>query len=263
MTLSVEQLTAGIAALTDAATAYNGKKAEIDAAVAAALNDLRGLTKTQAWYRATVDATEPAPTRVSGGTFLTIKEVTDRAPAGAYVDIDLIPGQTYTHDNNVNLWGRYISLRRKAGLAGPDPICAVLAQSVMVDGVENNVLYGFQPIGGGSVSFQEVEIQFGAKVNPAAVWGLQAVMVRYMTGTTCQIRLSSCTVTGEAGQGIASCNGGAVIHMGLYNTTLDGAFHAILSADAGAAVIGVHSTTLTNGALLTDGGTIGTNILQS
>jgi len=261
--MTLEDLSQATAAMQAAADAFNSKAGEIDDAAQAATNNLLGLTESQAWYQAKVDANDPAPTRVSGGTFLSIKEVTDRAPAGSLVRIELLPDQTYTVAYNINLKNRFLRFVRPKYLPGANPVLIFETYTFVQDATELNANYGFSAGGGGSLSFDDISIQLKDKANPAADWSLWSNLLHYQTGATNRVRLGSCVVTGVAGQSITSCGGGGVALLGLYNTVLDGPIYAVAHATNGSVVIGKNRMTLMNGASLTDAGTIGVNILSN
>ena len=71
------------------------------------------------------------------------------------------------------------------------------------------------------------------------------------------------TVTGGASFGLCSAHAGTIANLSLYEVTLDGAIYGMTSAANGIALVCPYTTTLLNGATLTAGGVIGTNVLQS
>lgn len=62
---------------------------------------------------------------------------------------------------------------------------------------------------------------------------------------------------------MVSCNGGAMTNLKLYGTTLDGPIFGVTITADGVSLVSKYAVTLANGAALTDGGTVGTNVLQN
>lgn len=71
------------------------------------------------------------------------------------------------------------------------------------------------------------------------------------------------TITGAEGVSICGAQAGSSVRLAIYNSTLDGAIYAVTGLATGVAVISTNIVTFVNGALLTDAGTVGVNILKN
>ncbi len=265
MATSTEQLNDAIAALQGAADAYNGKKGEIDAALAASQAgyavlsaNLKGVVNGQMNFIATIDPDEAAPTGVDGGTFNTVAAAVAAAPNGSYCEIRLVAGKAHQIAANIDMMGRNIVLTKFG--AGDNPVVEFVA--VVSGGY--NYMYSFNPRGGGSIAFYSCDLRLPTVEPDAALsWAFNRAMVMYTPGRCVDIAVDRCTVSGGvAGEkmGVAMLGVGASVQMGIYSSTLDGPFFAI--SGSGAKVITRSSVTLQNGAAIFEFGTVGTDILQ-
>ena len=263
MATSTEQLNDAIIALQGAATAYNGKKAEIDAVLATAeagydalAADLRGVVNGHMYFTATVDPDEAAPTKVNGGVFNTIAGAIKASPPGSYCVVYLMAGKTHVYDENTDMLGRYI-LVSKVG-PGANPVMDVRARS---DG-NNNLLYHFTP-NGGEITFFNVAIKIPTvRADPALPWAAPC-LVHYFLGSRTAVTLYNSTFAGGIvgdSMGVVYLGGGNSVTLNLYVTTLDGPLFGV--AGNGAKVITRSALTLLNGAAAFESGTVGVDVLQ-
>lgn len=266
MTTSTEMLNDAIGALQGAADAYNGKKAEIDAALAAsqagyaALSaDLKGVVNSQMQFTGTIDPDIGAPTNVDGGTFNTIKAAIDAAPYGATCLFYLVAGKSFPITADITLGGREVSLRKTG--AGDNPVIAPVAYEV---GALNSIR-GFASGDFAARLFIEgCDIDLPtAKVNAGNPWSSSASLVVPYAPQEHRLALRNCVVTGAENLGLISANAGGVASLRMQGTTLDGAIFGVIVCSGGVVSISQSSTTLLNGAALNDGGVLGTNLLKN
>ena len=250
MATSTEQLNDAITALMGAAAAYNGKKSEIDGALAASqagysalAANLKGVVTSQMHFTGVVDPDEPNPTNVDGGTFTTIAALIAAAPAGSYVVIYLVAGKTHEISTAIVLLRQRISFYRIG--AGSRPVIKLTAYST---GAHNN-LNGFRfNSGGGYISVQECDVELPfAKVDPALPWSATVAFCGQTVGNIQQLGLWGVKITG--GSGLAMMHTpGAVSLLSTYSVTLDGNVHFFNGGAGGVALLSHNTTTLLNGA---------------
>jgi hypothetical protein len=261
-----DDLTAATQALNDAAEAYHGKITEIDGRVdqaegeyAALSANLKGVVNDRMAFSGIVDPDNANPTNEDGGTFNRLDTLINAAPNGSYIVASLHPDKTYVFDTDVVLQSKSVLIQPMT-VGAADPI---IQFAPYLTPTHNNVR-GFAPRGVSSIFLMNMKIELPtAKLDAGLPWSsARSVMVPY-TSANHDIGLRSCTVTGGEGCGLASCNGGSMANVKLYDTTLDGPIFAVAFAADGAALVSKSTVTLANGAAITDGGTLGTNLLQN
>jgi hypothetical protein len=126
-----------------------------------------------------------------------------------------------------------------------------------------NYCYGFSASRGGEIRFSSVDLAFPTKADEAFGWSSLATMVRYNHGGFSKSSYYLSTITGAEALALASAHVGGVAVLGLYGCTLDGAIYGVKSAASGVSIISTAAVTLTNGAALADGGTVGVNVLKN
>ncbi len=264
MTTTAEQLTEAIAALNGAAAAYNGKKAEIDDALAAAqtgydalAGDLRGVVAQEGNFVGTVDPDEADPTRVSGGTFKTIGELIGASPANACVTVRLAPGKVHEITADIPLRGRTLTIYRKDYWLNPADPPAILRPAVYADATANR-FYQFtdqrQP-----VRFTNVTIDLsGTKDNAALPFsGVAGSLIGFSHGGIRQIEMGACEVLGPAtidagdvARNIVTGIGAQAVSMAISGCNLSGNVVAIGAAASSAAIVSHTNNTFAGGAAL-------------
>jgi len=268
--MTLAALTAATAALQEAADAYNGKIPAIDAKVTAAqatysalAEDLQGVVRREMYFTCTINPDEAAPTEVDGGTFASIADAVAKISSGGFAILELLVDKTYEIDNAIPLFEGSVLIRRKSGQAGNDPVVQFNSYTANAAGTDYNYCYGITPTGMVDVRFDSVTLAFQGKIDPAADWGYPQAAIRFTHTGLQSLGLEDCTVIGDVGLSLMNCNAGATVRLGLFNSTLDGGVIGVANAALGVALISTKAVTLSNGSTLTDGGVIGTNILQS
>lgn len=261
MSTSAEQITD----LIQAGNAWQGQannlledRRDHQQAYAALANDLEGVVRAQMTFSGTVDANDPAPTGLDGGTFNTIKKLVDASPRGAYVQLSLVAGQVHDIDAPIIVCNRSLFFIREGTGAAPiiRPIAYLAASN-------ENYLNGFSILGTGSIMAQDVRIELtAAKPDVAYPWapGRRALIVPHRSGLA-HLGLKNCTVWGTEQACLVNGNGAHTAIVGLADVTLTGSVFAVGSASI--ALVNQSSLTLLNGAALTDGGTVGVNVLSN
>ncbi len=252
MTTEIQQMLAQLGLLHDDMSA-------LPADIRAEMANLIGIVNDQSLFGANLDNARTEFNSEDGGWFETLTDVFEIAPKGMMVVISLMPGQVYDIDSILTLYGRAVLFRPVPGAAGSKP--KVRFRSY-VHAVGTNVLYGFSPVGGGNVFFDGVDVELEGKADSGAAWGEMSAPVRYGQGTSVEAGFRDCTITGEAGQGVVTTNGGSLARVGFRDVTLDGVI-GVIGAANGVAQIARSNLTLINSAALTDGGTRGTNLLYN
>jgi len=232
--------------------------ATAEGAYGALANNLVSTIRNEMHFSATVDPDEANPTNVEGGTFNTVVAAVEAAPAGSYAQIKLLAGKTYVVDTNIRQ-NNVTSLLYKDG-DGANPVLDVQGYATATF----NVLYGFLQNGLSSVKLENVDVQLPAVLpDPGLPLSSSDSLVRYSAGGETSLVMRGGTVTGSNGFGLISAHAGTVAKLSLHAITLDGAIYGVTSAVNGIAQIAPYTTTLLNGAALSEGGVIGTNMLQS
>ena len=261
-----------IADINNAATAMNQLKARYEgfldgaddqiAARQAAYDGLAGnlinVVNGQMYFTVTVDPDEPNPAvNQDGGTFTTIKAAIEAAPMGSAVLVYLKAGKTHQIASTVFVKNRDIVVVKSG--AGDNPVIAPAAGS---NGASNYLsCLRFDP--GATLRMVDVDIQFPPKIEEALPWNSDKALIGYHPGATTVLELVRSVVTGTGGLALTSAATGVRVGLTLNTVTLDGDITAVTSANFGVSLIGKHAVTLLNGAAITDGGTVGVNILQN
>jgi len=218
--------------------------------------NLKGIVNGQMEFTGTVDPDDPAPTNVDGGTFLTVADLVAAAPAGGYVKAYLVADKVHANAGVIYMNGRTVHLL-KIG-AGSNP---VLRFDVVSNGAYN-VLRAFNMPG--YLITTDVDIALPTdKLDPALPWASDISLLTYRPGGHQMLSMFGGTVTGAGGMALMSVSGGGVASLGLYGVTLDGPIYGVAGVASGVAMIGKAHVTLLNGAGLTNGGTLGQNIIQN
>ena len=264
MATSTEQLNDAIAALKGAADAYNGKKGEIDAALASAQagftalsGDLKGVVNERMHFTATIDPDEPNPTDVDGGTFLTAKQAIEAAPSGAWVLLNFARGKVHQITSVVS-YAQALYFRPIG--SGEAPILDFPAFSTGA----YNQMHTISMLGEGVLNSAAVDFSFPvAKAEDALPWSSQNSAIRYGEAIQRRLYFASGKVSGGESCALLRAGGGSIAQLSIYNATLDGPIYGINGMASGIGVAAKAGVTLLNGAALTDGGTLGTNLLQN
>lgn len=264
MATSIEDINALIAGYTDLKAYFEDQKPRWDgdvtaaqAAYAALAGNLRGVVNTQMYFTATVDPDVVAPTNVAGGTFATLKSAIEAAPAGAYVFLQLIAGKTYPISTAIYLRNRDVVLNKSGVGANP-----VIAPRATANATSNSL--DLIVVEAGSLLFQYCDILLPPKANAALGWSGAKALIGFRAGTTVRLGIAGGIVTSTDPEiGLVNAMVATSIQLGLYQVTLDGPFSAVVRAQDASIVVSKFTVTLLNGASMTDGGTIGTNILQN
>ncbi len=219
-------------------------------------SDLRGVVADEMAFAATIDPDDPAPTGVNGGVFNTIVAAVNAAPASASIQLSLLSGKTHEIASFVPTTNRAVKLVKSGASANP----VIRPQAFIDDNV--NALYGFNG-DNSNVLISNCDIDLTAdKVDAQLGWSNKRnSLVSYRVASRNVLGLSNCTVTGVQGRGLMSGQASSSCILGLYSVTLDGAMYGV--RDLVTAMLSNENVTLLNGAALTQGGTVGTNLLQN
>lgn len=242
---------------------FQGQRTELQAdiatsqaAYAALAANLKGVVKSQMYFTALIDPDEANPTNEDAGVFNTIEAAVEAAPSGAFLRLSLQPGKTYPIEGTILAENRNIILQKSG--AGDNPVLAPAAFSTG----SSNALWCFRFEEGGSLKTSYVDVQFPQKADAGLAWSSDNTLVGYHPTMSVVLGMIGGVVTGHDNLALISSFTGRHVAISLNNVTLDGAMFAVKGAGDGSVLIGRHALTLTNGAQLTDGGTVGTNILQ-
>ncbi|WP_341204784.1 hypothetical protein [uncultured Sulfitobacter sp.] len=262
--MSIQDITNAAAAMNALKVRYEGFLDDADAQIAqrqgsydALSGNLKGVVNSQMEFTAFVDPDTVAPTNVDGGTFLTVDAAINAAPVGAFVSVFLASGKVHALQAAVFLKNRMVHLRKSG--AGADPIMRFDPYI----GSGANYLLGFSFGFGGAFRSTEIEYQIGPKLDDALPWAAQSSIFSYSNGGVAKITLEKGKVTGSDGRSVANCVNGMTVHLALFGVEFDGIIYGVSSVDSGVATISVSNFTLSNGALLNSGGTLGENLLIS
>jgi hypothetical protein len=262
--MSINDINNAAAAMNQLKARYEGFLDDADAEIAQRQGaydglaaNLTGIVRGQMDFVAKVDPNLAEFSLVDNGTFPTIASAINAAPFGSNVFINLPPGGEYSIDEAITLNGKNVILYKFG--AGINP---VVKPTAYLTGGEN-YFFGFSASRGGTIRFSSVDVTFPAKADEAYGWSSLATMMRYNHAGFSQSSYYLSTITGAEGLGLTSAHVGGVAVLGLYGCTLDGAIFGVRNADTGVAIISASVVTLTNGAALNQGGTIGVNLLKT
>lgn len=267
MATEIQQMLAALGQLHDDIAAklpaINAAIVQAQAAYAALATNLKGVIQSESYYVANVDPDGAYDPR-SGGTFYTLRQAIVAAPASSFVLVKLASGKTHEIDADTVTRNQKIFISSAGG--GNDTVetrPVIAPRGCLREG--SNSFYQLTPSMSSDVHILGVNIAFPGATDNAAPWSWKSSFVQYATGGAQRLGLASCRVTGQsAAMGLLSCSGGSIVDLAMYNTELVGPITAVLRANAGVARIASTSVTLSNGAVLTDQGTICTgNIVKN
>ena len=209
------------------------------------------------YFTATIDPDDPAPTNVDGGTFNTMKAAVEAAPAGAFVFLSFQTDKTH-EITNMTSYAQAIYLLATGGGAAPELTVAAYASAGY------NLIHTISMLGFGTIRSAGVNIRLpDAKADAGLPWSSQNSLVRYGEAIQRSFNFYLGTVSGGEGCSLLRVSGGGIGKLAIYNATLDGPIYGAAGLVSGVAIVGKSGVTLLNGAALTDGGTLGTNLLQN
>ncbi|MGR3435276.1 MAG: hypothetical protein ACU0CO_10365 [Shimia sp.] len=239
-------LTARINAFLDTIDADIASRQAAYTALAA---NLTGIVTAQMHFSATIDPDEAAPTEVDGGTFNTVADAINAAPASALVFVNLIAGKTHPLGETVNLHNRSVFINKSG--AGANPVLAPVAWS----STNHNFFHGFGQSVGGRLLIAGTDIALPAKDDPALPWAQGRSLIAYQTPGSANISVNGGTISGDDGQALLSGFLATQCRASLYNCTFDGPIFAVRDLSTSVSTIARASVTLANGAALTSDGT--------
>lgn len=230
------------------------------AAYAALAEDLQGVVASELDRILYVDATLDEPT---GTKFPTIKAAVDSLPARAVATIRLFTGQTHDVGADIDMKRRGIGLASQGDPGLGKPIINLLAHH---SGGYNR-LFGFTGTDY-SLTIASCDISLPtAEPVPGDPWNLfDRTMCQHNRGGHRWLSILSGDVIGGvvgAGLGLVSAYEGSFAGLALVSSTLAGPIVGVADGAGGVFHIRKVSVTLTGGAALNSGGTIGTNFLQN
>jgi len=173
--MSLEQQ---IAVLANEAAALNqtfqNKKAEIDAAVAAAVAAAPSLYRT--YYVDAVNG-DDANEGTQAAPFATVKKACGAVPAGGFGRILLTDGQTHVIDQSIVLLNKRIKLEgmNGSGAAASATLTSTCTVKQSVSG-NVNVMRSFYLVGG-SLELAYVDVDLPARADPTLIWGWNSGLV--------------------------------------------------------------------------------------
>lgn len=269
MATSTEQITDLISGYTDLKGYFEGQKPQWDAGVAdaqaayAALSgNLKGVIGTQMLFTAIVDPDELAPTNVRGGTFNTLKALVDAAPRGSTVISQGVEGAVINITEHIELAGKRLVLQTQG--AANAVTKAIYRFNAFDDGV-SNYLYHIACDDGASVEIQYAEVRVLGRADGALPWADSGKFaIGQVAGRgTLSVGVAQCVVTVADGNALMSPHQGCVLSLASFGATVSGAGFVVGQVSTGVVLVSVKSMTLSSGAAVLDGGTVGTNVLQS
>ncbi len=265
MPTSAEQ----IAALIAAGAAWKGEADDFlanlaahEAAYAQLSADLKGVVKNLMTFTGTIDPDDPAPTNVDGGTFNTIADLVEAAPSGARINGVLAPNSLNLIDQSFFLHNQFLHLRTdEEGVAG---YATVKPTATVLDGHDSN---SFNRI---ILRNSVLEIQYanvdlaGERANIALPWNTVGnSLISFRQAGSASVSLARCNIVGANSACIANCVGAHTITAGFEFCTFDGDVIGVAHINQGVATVADWGNTLQNGALLTNNGTLGVNLLSN
>lgn len=269
-TTTADQINALIAASTALKEYFEGHRDNLDADVASAqaayaalATNLKGVIQSESYYVANVDPDGAYDPR-SGGTFNTLRQAISSAPASSFVLVKLASGKTHEIDADIVTRNQKIYIQSSVLTPADVETRPVIApRGCLRDG--SNSFYQFTPSMTSDIHIMGCNIAFPGATDNAAPWNWKSTLVQYALGGAQRLGLDRCRVTGQsAAMGLLSCSGGSIADLVMFSTELVGPITAVLRANTGVARIASYSVTLSNGAVLTDQGTICTgNIVKN
>lgn len=232
--------------------------AERRGAYDALANNLEGIVRGLAIFTGYVDPAAMDLSGGDGGNFATLQELVAAAPDSSIIYARLLAGETYLMNDSFSLIGSQLHISKTGN--GDDPIINVTGVATLSGTTELN---GIKCNFGAGVTISDVTINMPQGLVDNLPHSLNCTFIHFLAGRTTSLALQGCIVTGGAGYGLMSPHGGATAHLSMRDVTLDGGLNALVSCANGVSVISQSVVTFQNGATLTDGGTIGVNILSN
>jgi hypothetical protein len=235
-------------------------KAQAD--VYAALADLRAEVAAQLTWTVRVDqAAAGTAAERAAGVYKSLADAIAAAPALSTAIIELDAGTTHDLTESVPLVARSLTLTARGG--GEHPVVALAA--ITAGGANELVRFETGP-GFERLRIYNVDLRF--PVAPAGVGGWRnedrRVLLPASVSTSLRIEMVGASLTGGvAGTllGIATCLLQDHVAAALRTVSINGPLSMVLSADDGIVGISRRGVTLSGGAALTQGGTVGVNHL--
>lgn len=265
--MSINDINNAAAAMNQLKARYEGFLDDADDQIAQRQNaydglasDLKGVLDSEMYFVGDLEPDDPNPTRVNGGTFKTFRQIIDAAPYGAIVIINLKRDQVYDWAEDVTVYNKRLFFR-STGVGVDDAVINV--NPVLLAGL--NRIYRIICDFGTTVRFESVKIEMPTqKIDDAAPWASSSSgFIIGRPGAHLYITLENTFVSGAEELSLVLGRVGNVISFGLYGAQLDGLISLLGGATGCIAFVAKYTLTLSNGAVLNDGGVVGTTIFEN
>jgi len=254
--MSLEQQ---IAVLANEAAALNqtfqNKKAEIDAAVAAAVAAAPRLYRI--YYVDAVNG-DDANEGTQAAPFATVKKACDAVPANGFGKIWLADGQTHVIGENIGIGAKRISLNGM-NASGVTASCTLTSTVLVQPGVSGdvNIMHAFY-LSGGSIELAHVDVDLPARADPALPWGWSNGLVSSgEADAMIPVKMRRGDLFLRDGNSLVSCNGSTallgLLHVDISTPVATDVAYVVSRLDLGTAAISTEGVvTLSGGAKMAD-----------
>ena len=222
------------------------------------VGDIRNAAAGVLGFEATVDPDIDNPSEIDGGTFNTIGAALAASPASSHVRLVLAAGKDYPLTENFNMAGRNVQIVYVGNAARP----VIKPQAFITAGNKNRV-FGFQFRGAEFMRIDGCDIVMPQKAQANLDWDVAVALFFRSPGAQLAMSINSSLITGASPLAITTCAGGGQVNLAVNSVTISGSMSAVSSVQSGVAIISTQNLTMENGAAVTDGGTIGVNILKN
>lgn len=218
--------------------------------------NLRGVVSQMMFYNAVWDPDVPEDP-VENGSFHTLKGLLDAAPRGAMVSVTIPGGKTVDMvDDFTSAKNHYLRISTAAGGQR-----ARIRFPTSLDGGGLNKVNRLSLLYSSGVELVDLELEIMAKTDAGAGWSVTngaAIVADEQAG---QVKMKDCILTGSEGAAFINASD-AILNITLSSVDADGDVRIIGNAANGIFNLLPKNISLTSGAILRDGGTLGTNYLN-
>lgn len=261
--MSMQDMTLAAAAQNALTARISGFMDGLDvdkAAYAGLADDLAGAARAQMGFTAQWKPDEDEPDNVAGGVFASLALLVASAPAGADVNILIEDGATVHLSEYVYGANRRLYFRPKNNVnTATKP--RIIFGTFIIGGKNSHYNFRLQK-SQCSLRFHSCILEFAEKIEAGADWAFAGKLIAQNNGAPpITVSLERCDLIGTGPCSFIQAGLSSTVFLNAELTTIDGAITLVGGTSNCLLLMSTRTITLSNGAVLYSGGTIGTNIL--